>query len=78
MQKHLAIGRRVKILDQKNQGGVQQPPPPASLRVKIAREVLNQFPSAIDPWVLARSTYGRINHEEAVGEGICKIQICHD
>ena len=33
MQKHLAIGRGVKILDQKNQG-FNDPPPPASLRVK--------------------------------------------
>ena len=32
VQKHLAIGRGVKILDQKNWGGVQRTPP-ASLRV---------------------------------------------
>ena len=37
MQKHLAIGRGVKILDQKNRGGggFNEPPlSPASLRVK--------------------------------------------
>ena len=36
MQKHLAIGRGVKILDQKTEEGEVQrnPPPPASLRVK--------------------------------------------
>ena len=35
MQKHLAIGRGVKILDQKTEEGeVQRNPPPASLRVK--------------------------------------------
>ena len=34
MQKRLAIGQGVKILDQKSEGGgVQRPPPPASLRV---------------------------------------------
>ena len=31
MQKHLAIGQGVKILDQKNRGGVNNPP--ASLKV---------------------------------------------
>ena len=36
MQKRLAIGRRVKILDQKNREGFNEdPPPPASLRVKF-------------------------------------------
>ena len=37
MQKHLAIGRGVKILDQKNRGGggFNEPLPPASLRVKM-------------------------------------------
>ena len=35
MQKHLAIGRGVKILDQKNRGGVQRAPP-ASLRIKAS------------------------------------------
>ena len=39
MQKHLAIGRGVKILDQKNRGGVQRTPP-ASLRVKYRRRLL--------------------------------------
>ena len=36
MQKHLAIGREVKILDQKNRGGGggQRTPPPASLKAK--------------------------------------------
>ena len=36
MQKYLAIGRGVKILDQKNRGGggFNEPPRPASLRVK--------------------------------------------
>ena len=35
MQKHLAIGRGMKILDQKNrEGGGFNEPPPASLRVK--------------------------------------------
>ena len=36
MQKHLAIGREVRILDQKNRGGGvnEPPPPPASLKVK--------------------------------------------
>ena len=34
MQKYLAIGRGVKILDQKNRGGgVNETSPPASLRV---------------------------------------------
>ena len=33
MQKHFAIGRGVKILDQKNRGGGVNEPPPASLRV---------------------------------------------
>ena len=35
MQKHLAISRGVKILDQKNRGGGGSTNPPASLRVKI-------------------------------------------
>ena len=35
MQKHLAIGRGVKILDQKSRGDVQRTPP-ASLRVKAS------------------------------------------
>ena len=33
MQKHLPFGRGVKILDQKTEGGFNEPPP-ASLRVK--------------------------------------------
>ena len=33
VQKHLAIGRGVKILDQKNRGRLNEPPPPAGLRV---------------------------------------------
>ena len=40
MQKHLAIGRGVKILDRKNRGGVQRTPPPASLRVKALVDAL--------------------------------------
>ena len=35
MQKHLAIGRGVKILDLKNRGEGSTTPPPASLRVNI-------------------------------------------
>ena len=35
MQKHLPIGRGAKILDQKTEGGFNEPPPPlASLKVK--------------------------------------------
>ena len=36
MQKHLVIGQGVKILDQKNRGGVQRTPP-ASLRVELSK-----------------------------------------
>ena len=39
MEKHLVIGRRVKILDQKNRGGVQRTPS-ASFRVKQKKDVL--------------------------------------
>ena len=44
MQKHLAIGRGVKILDQKTErGGSTNPPPPsASLRVKSNEELSNE------------------------------------
>ena len=42
MQKHLAIGRRVKILDQKNRGGAQRTPP-ASLRVNQSGLVFYNF-----------------------------------
>ena len=34
MQKHLAIGQGIKILDQKTRGGGSSTNPPASLRVK--------------------------------------------
>ena len=34
MQKHLAIGRGVKILEQKSEGGFNEHPP-ASLRVNV-------------------------------------------
>ena len=37
MQKHLQIGRGVKVLDQKKRGGgFKEPPAPASLRVEGA------------------------------------------
>ena len=43
MQKCLAIGRGVEILDQKNRAGRSTNPPPASLRVKIVFIISLQF-----------------------------------
>ena len=40
MQNRLAVGRGVRILDPKNRGGLNEPPPPASLRVKLQRQLL--------------------------------------
>ena len=40
MQKRLAIGRGVKILDQKNRGGGSTNPHPAILRVKIVNPTI--------------------------------------
>ena len=39
MQNRLAVGRGVRILDPKNRGGLNEPPP-ASLRVKLQRQLL--------------------------------------
>ena len=43
MEKHLAVGRGVEILDQKKRegGGFNETPPPASLRVN---QLLRSFP----------------------------------
>ena len=41
MQKRLAIGRGIKILDQKTEGGGGSTSPPASLRVNFVQEFLS-------------------------------------